>query len=157
MRVFGVGNWLRGDDAVGLIVARRLDEPPVAAVAWDRDLTGLLDEWAGAETVILVDALQGAGPPGSIHHFRVAGELGRAQGRFRFSTHGMGIPEVMGLAIALGRAPACWEVFGVEGASFEPNRNLSPEAARAANRLVQLLRSRCAEPRGRDRTAITDR
>jgi hydrogenase maturation protease len=68
--VIGIGNRLRGDDALGPIVADALRERLSVPV---REHTGeslsLIAEWSGAESVILVDAVRSGGEPGEIRRF----------------------------------------------------------------------------------------
>ena len=70
--VIGIGNEYRGDDGLGLIVARRLRErhlPKVTIMEIGGDLTVLGETWQGAETVILVDAVASGREPGTIYRF----------------------------------------------------------------------------------------
>ena len=70
--VIGVGNDYRGDDAVGLIVARRIREmnlPQVQVIESDGEFTRLMESWKDAESVILIDAVQSGVAPGTIHRF----------------------------------------------------------------------------------------
>jgi hydrogenase maturation protease len=50
--VVGVGNDWRGDDAAGLVVARRLREAGIPTVEVGGDPAALLDAWAGASHAI---------------------------------------------------------------------------------------------------------
>ena len=55
-----VGNRLRGDDAVGLDVARRLRgalPEGVAITEHEGEPTSLIDAWAGADALWVVDAV----------------------------------------------------------------------------------------------------
>ena len=57
--VIGIGNAYRGDDAVGLVVAQRLQEVPldhVIIVTTPRDGTALFELWRDADVVVLIDA-----------------------------------------------------------------------------------------------------
>jgi hydrogenase maturation protease len=48
--VIGIGNIFRGDDAVGLVAARRLRELPlkeVQVLELDGDLTNIAESWQG--------------------------------------------------------------------------------------------------------------
>src|SRR4030042_3969169 len=66
--VIGIGNIFRGDDAVGLVAARRLREmqlPGLQILELDGDITTLAECWQGGPKVIVVDAAasQGGGGP----------------------------------------------------------------------------------------------
>ena len=67
LKVIGVGNEWRGDDAVGLLVARRLkaDQLPQVEIAECRGtVTAVREAWKDAAGVIVVDAVVSGGRPG---------------------------------------------------------------------------------------------
>jgi hydrogenase maturation protease len=146
--VIGVGNPWRGDDAVGVVVATRLKaaRPAVDAVVHSGDTLGLCETWNGAEAVWVVDAIDSADAPGTILQYDArAAPLPCAA--FRRSTHGFGVGDAIELGRAVGALPPRLVVYGVVGSSFEVGRDLSPPVARAAEELVERIRSEC-EPAG---------
>jgi hydrogenase maturation protease len=140
-RIIGLGNAWRGDDAVGLLVARRLRELVRGADVLERsgepaDLLEALGDGAGE--VVLVDAVSSGAPPGEVHRLDASEvALPFAAGA---STHGLGLAETIELGRALGRLPARLLVYGIEGAVFELGAPLSAEVARAADSVVAELR-----------------
>ena len=120
-RVIGVGNPLRGDDAAGLLVARRVRElagAEMEVVELEGEPARLLDAWEGAELALVVDAISSGGTAGETMRFDVTDEpLPRAA--TAASTHALGLGDVVELGRALGRLPARLIVFGIEGAGFE--------------------------------------
>lgn len=133
----GVGNPMRRDDAAGLHVVRRLRPrlpPGVRVVECDGDLTRLLDAAAGAQTIVIVDALAAAAAsPGDLVR------LDPRTGDCLTSTHGIGVAQLAGLLAALGAAPNV-RVYGVAGADFGWGDGLSPAlAARLAAAADELL------------------
>ena len=67
--VIGVGNEFRGDDGVGRIVARRLaDRNPEGIVIHESsgEALSLMELWGDASRVILVDAAEAGGRPGTV-------------------------------------------------------------------------------------------
>lgn len=139
--VIGVGNPDRGDDAAGLEVARRVREaaPPDAVAV--RELAGdqlaLIDEWAGATEVYVVDAVCSGGTPGTVYQFTAADPLtDRFQHR---GTHMFSLADVIELARALGCLPGQLTGYGIEGASFAIGDGLSKEAAAAVDNVASLL------------------
>jgi hydrogenase maturation protease len=141
LRIVGLGNALRGDDAVGLAVARRLRELAPAADVIERsgEPAGLLEAFGdGAEEIVLVDAVSSGAPPGAVHRLDASvAALPIAAGA---STHGLGLAETIELGRALGRLPARLIVYGIEGRVFELGAPLSPEVAEAADAVVVELR-----------------
>jgi hydrogenase maturation protease len=145
--VIGVGNPDRGDDAAGIAVARR-----VKATAARRGLTvvelagdqlGLLDAWAGAGTVYVVDAVRSGGRPGEVYHFDAAGPLG-AMFAHR-GTHTFSLADVIELARALGRLPGRLTGYGIEGASFGPGDPMSDAVEAAVTEVAGQIIQRVKE------------
>jgi hydrogenase maturation protease len=139
--VVGIGNTDRGDDAVGRIVARRLEAKPpsdVRVVEHGGEPAGLIDCLQSAEAVYLVDAMVAGEPAGTISRFDVAAmELPRVA--FECSTHGLGLTEAIELARALGKLPRQCVVYGIEARGFEIGDPLSPEVAAAAEKVAMLI------------------
>ncbi len=142
--LIGVGNPERGDDGAGRVVAQQLRaRKPCALEVRESsgEATALMEAWTGFDDVVLVDACRGAGAPGSIHHFTVD-QLERfrsVRARGNESTHGIGVPEAIGLAQALGRLPSGFVIYAIEGADFGDATGLSEAVDRAVRQLVALL------------------
>jgi hydrogenase maturation protease len=149
--VIGIGHPDRGDDAAGLLVARRLaaNGPiPLDVRECAGDLATLVDAWIGAEGVVLIDATVGGGAPGDI---RVVDLLVDAPPADRGgSSHGFGLAEAIALSRALGTLPRALRLVGIEGARFDVGAHPSaavlaalPAAAAAARaeslRLIATL------------------
>jgi len=59
--ILGIGNAIRGDDAVGLFLAREIaKDPPTGAIVRELETSGfeIIDEMAGFERVIIIDAMR---------------------------------------------------------------------------------------------------
>ena len=129
--VIGLGNDHRRDDRCGLEVVRRLRgclPPSVRLVEGPRDATRLLDLWDGAGRVIVIDAMQGNGPPGSVHRIEV--EPGEPiESGPSTSTHGLGLAEAVAIGRSLGRLPRRLTVFGIEVTELGIGDGLAPEVA----------------------------
>ncbi|MGC8525461.1 MAG: hydrogenase maturation protease [Acidibrevibacterium sp.] len=145
--VIGLGNPDRGDDAVGLLVARRmgaLGMPGIAVIEAGGDMLALLDHWAEAERVVLIDAAAPLTQPGRIHRFDPSlGPLPRdlALG----STHAFGLAEVLELARTLGRLPARLTIFAIEAARFDHGAALSAPVAGAAEAVAAMIAAELRE------------
>jgi hydrogenase maturation protease len=146
LRLIGVGNRWRGDDAAGLVVAARVRArlPRGIAVIEDRgEPLELIEACEGAQAAWLVDAVCSGAPPGTLHRFD-AGERALPAGLFRVSTHRFGLADALELARALGRLPPRVVVYGIEGSRFAPGRPMSPAVAAAAERLAGVLTTEMA-------------
>ena len=75
--IIGLGNDYRGDDAVGRVLARKLQ-----AIAGDNvrvleesgEGAALMESWKSGDFVILIDAVHSGGAAGTVHRFDVATE-----------------------------------------------------------------------------------
>lgn len=142
--LIGVGSDFRGDDAVGLVVARAVREraPRGVTVHESRgDGTALLDLWAGAARVVVVDAMRSGTPAGTVVRFD-----GLDEGRWPSgspgalaSSHAFGVLEAIELGRRLGLLPPSLVVYGIEGASFEIGAPLSPEVVSALPSVVDRI------------------
>jgi len=140
--VVGVGNLYRGDDGVGLVVARQLRAQPSAnAVIREESGEGasLIEAWQGAGSAIIVDAVQSGGKAGTIHHLD-AGRHKIPSRFFHYSTHAFGVAEAIELARTLKKLPPRLILYGIEGKNFHAGRGFSPEVAMAVPQVVARIR-----------------
>lgn len=129
--VIGVGNELRGDDAAGVQVARRvrsrLGSVGIEVEEEQNDPTALLERWQGREAVVLVDAVRGR--PGAIHRLDASQRPLPHGLRRSASSHAVGVDEAIELGRALGKLPARVIVYAVGGRHFQAGGGLSDELA----------------------------
>lgn len=127
-RVIGVGSP-SGDDQVGWRVVELLQrEPRDAGRQWETcicrnpavELMPQLQDVAG---VVLVDAQRTGEIPGTVCRYEDGAAL--VQGHL-FSSHGLGVADVLRLADALGTLPQPLIVYGIEAAACAPLSDLSP-------------------------------
>ncbi len=141
MKVIGVGNRWRSDDGVGLAAAARLRglvPDGVEVLEVEGEPVALLESWRDEEAVVLVDAVSGGSPPGTVHRLD-AGVEPLPHDFFRSSTHHLGLAEAVELARALGSLPARTVVIGVEGASWQAGDALTPAVAGALDEAVAAV------------------
>jgi hydrogenase maturation protease len=138
MRILiGAGNLFAGDDAAGRLAARSLRPrlTDVRVLESSGDGMALLDCWTWADDVILVDAAVTGAAPGAIHVLdAVAGPL--PESLRLASSHAFGVAQGIELARALGRLPRRLTVYAVEGARFDTAAGVTPEVARAIERVA---------------------
>ena len=137
--ILGIGTRHRGDDELGLEVARRLPRlPGVRVLQHSGDGLDLLDAWNGHDWVIVVDAVASSGPPGAL--FRIVVGEGSLEPPWRPATsHVFGLQQALELGRCLGRLPRTLVILGVGGAEFRVGSPLSPEVRSALPRAIRAV------------------
>lgn len=139
--VIGVGNVDRGDDAVGLLIARELKRIlPGDATVLEQGGDGaeLLELWSGGGRVVVIDSADCPDPPGTVHRFdAIAGPV--PVQAFARSTHAFGLAEAVELSRALGRLPAGLVIYGIVGKCFDLGAALSPAVEAAAGAVIPAV------------------
>lgn len=137
-RIICCGNADRGDDAAGLLVARRLQAIGIPAREESGEGLALMASWEGADDVILVDAVMTGATPGSVQVWdaRTAPLIRDA---FLCSTHGFGVAEAIELARALGRLPVRLRIYGIEARDFAPGAAPSAAVLEAVEQLARQI------------------
>lgn len=137
--VIGVGNDFRGDDAAGLLAARRLrPHAGVRAIEHTKDGLSLMEHWRPLDHVVVVDALRSGHDPGTVFRFEategpVPGDAGWV------SSHSPGVAEGIEMARALGRLPASLTVYGIEAEHVDPGDGVTPAVADAVEEVARAI------------------
>ena len=125
-------------------MARALrDDVPVRIRVYEGEPVGLIEDWTGADAVIVVDAVSSGAPPGTVHRLDPLSHpipATLSQG----STHAFGLAETIELARVLGRLPPQLAVYGIEGERFAAGQQLSAAVAAAVEQVRLELRERLA-------------
>ena len=138
MLIIGVGHPMRGDDAAGPVAAERLAERGLDAIVLDGEGARLIHAWESREAVVVIDAADGGGAPGTLHVIdAVSEEL--ASGRFHYSSHAFGLAEAVETSRALGDLPPHFTIYAITGADFTLGRALSPAVADAVDDVVEMI------------------
>ncbi len=159
--VVGIGNTWASDDGVGPQIVNQLhnlyvdtpqdawskngrgDEkdiaPAVTFKTTPRPDVSLLNIFSNSDVLIVVDAVVGNMPPGTIHRQIWQPGLLNSRGVERASSHGFGVREILDLAETLDQLPAQVILWGIEAASTEPGQGLSPTVESAVPDIVDQL------------------
>ena len=120
VKVIGVGNRWRSDDAAGLVCARRVRERAPRGVEVE-ELEGepisLLDAWHGTDLAVVIDAVSSGSEPGTVHRVDARAKT-LPKPLAGPSTHTLGLADVIELGRALDKLPARLIVYGIEGERF---------------------------------------
>jgi hydrogenase maturation protease len=148
IKVIGVGNVWRGDDAVGPRVARCLQEEPwpQVEILESQGTAGVLQEaWKDAARVIVVDAVVTGGPPGAIYRFDAHDPAITFPVSRSSSSHGWGVAEALALGRLFQELPPVLIIYCIEGENFALGDELSPTVAaavpEAARAIIQEIQS----------------
>jgi hydrogenase maturation protease len=123
--ILGIGNLLLSDEGVGVHVARALAKrelpPDVSVVEAGTAFLDVLPDIEKADRILLVDAMEGGGAPGSV--YLVPFDQCKHPGMLA-SLHGFDMSRVLFMA-GNNRNPEV-TVFGVEPARIEWGTEVSP-------------------------------
>ena len=145
--VLGIGNEYCRDDAVGLIVARRLKERAhdhVSIFEHNGEGTALMEKWRNSAGVILIDAVHSNQKAGTIFRFEAHQQAIPAQ-FFHYSSHAFGLADAIELARTLKQLPPRLIVYGIEGKNFAAGSGLSAEVKKAVSTVVESVRQEIAD------------
>jgi hydrogenase maturation protease len=153
VKVIGVGNAWRGDDAAGLMVAQRLRQenfPYVEIAESPGTGTALADAWKDATRVIVVDAVVTGGPPGAIYRFNAHDPAATFPVSSPASSHGLGVAEAVALGRLFQELPLVLIIYGIEGQNFALGDGLSPAVAAAIPEAARRIAEEIQAWLGRD-------
>jgi hydrogenase maturation protease len=138
--VIGVGNRWRRDDSVGLEIVDALRErvdDSVFLIESDGEPTRLLDAFALAPHVIMVDAVVTGAEPGTIHRFtdkELPARMGIGQ-----SSHLVQLFETIELGKILGKLRNGLTLIGVEATDFDNGEGMTKPVAAAVEPAVRAI------------------
>jgi len=148
IKICGVGSVLMGDDAVGPYVAHWIEEhyefpPPrpagVQVLIEDLGTPGLdlIAHCSGIDVLILIDAVSGDQPPGTITVYDER-EIRSMQPSLRLDAHAPCITESLAIAELAGQAPRYPYLLGVTAGPTELGEPLSDAVRRAVPQVAML-------------------
>jgi hydrogenase maturation protease len=139
--IIGVGNEFRRDDGAGpAVVARLRGRVPAGTglLVSDGEPVRMIEAWDGAALAVVVDAVR-AEPavPGRLHRL----DLDRADAAppGTVSSHGLGLGDAIGLALALDRMPGRLIVHAVEAGDLSQGTGLTPAVAAVIDALAAAV------------------
>jgi hydrogenase maturation protease len=139
--VIGVGNELRGDDALGLLTVRLLHEHPVPGVTYleqPGDGASLIEAWRECRAAIIVDAFSSGSAPGLVHVLD-ASITEIPHHLFGSSSHTFGVAQAIELSRRLHLLPRTTILCGIEGASFVTGMRLSCAVREHFAELLEII------------------
>jgi hydrogenase maturation protease len=139
--VLGVGNILLSDEGIGVHVVKALTgrdiSPDVEILDGGTASLELLNIMANRDKVIVIDAVEGGGEPGTIYRF-TPDDIKYHSVTFT-SLHQISLLETLTDAKYLGIAPKTVIILGIEPKDMGLGLEVTPEAAAAVPRVVELV------------------
>jgi hydrogenase maturation protease len=147
IKIIGIGQSLRGDDAAGLEAVRLWQEryqANIERLKLQVELTelpgiGLLNLLEGTRTVILVDAVHSNAKAGTIH--LLSEDQLEAFSNGSGSAHGWGVAETLSLGrkVMPYTMPEVLLLIGIEAGDLSLGESLSPDVEMALPEVVHLI------------------
>ncbi|MDI6858656.1 MAG: HyaD/HybD family hydrogenase maturation endopeptidase [Dehalococcoidia bacterium] len=128
--IVGVGNVLLKDEGIGVHVARAIREMGLASSDHEVQVIDggtspdALDAAEGADKLIIVDAAQGGGEPGTVYRFRP--DDVSAEPRLLTSLHDLGLLDSLRMMELIGKQPRETVIIAVEPAEIAWGLELTP-------------------------------
>ncbi len=140
--VLGVGNLLLTDEGIGIhAIQRMLDKKvlPEEIEIIDGGTAGLalLYFLEGVDTLLIIDAVETGGPPGTI--VRLAGDRIPAYMALKVSPHEITLPDFLAAAKLRDLYPKEVVVWGMQPQSLEVGVDLSPDVEARLDTLIDLV------------------
>lgn len=135
----GVGNLLMGDEGVGIHAIWELEKKGLRDGVELVELGGatfdLLPYIERADKLIIVDAIKGGAPPGSLHKLR---EEDLSENPHPTSLHELNFPYILQLAKRKGHSPKV-VILGIEPERIEPTLTLTQKVESSLSGLVETV------------------
>lgn len=140
--ILGVGNLLLSDEGIGIHAVKKLLEGqllPASVEIIDGGTAGLnlLYYLEGVERLVIIDAVETGGPPGTI--VRLAGDKIPAYMALKVSPHEITLPDFLAAARLRDLYPKEVIVWGMQPGSLEVGVELSPDLAAKLNTLIDFV------------------
>jgi len=148
--ILGIGNLLMRDDGVGVHVVQALRRNPpqlphATLEIWDAgtspDVAFLV---AGADRVIIIDAVQQGEKPGTIYCFLP--EDIAWENRSPLSLHQRGLGQSLAEMTSLSSHPSKTVIVGVEPKEISPSVELSTEIEARIPRIIEVIMEQLKAP-----------
>jgi len=140
--ILGIGNLIMSDDGIGMRVVQQLADRyhiPEGVEVLEGGTLGLnlLPDIQGIERLLVVDALETGGPPGTL--LRLEGNEIPLAFENKFSPHEMGLKDLLTVASLMGDAPGEVVLWGIQPERLDLGEELSPVVASRLDDMVERV------------------
>ncbi len=138
--VFGAGNLLLKDEGIGVHVAlalKELDLPDNIEIIDGGTSSNLLAHLEPADKLIIIDAVQAGGAPGTVYHFRPEDLAEEPAGLI--SLHEAGVMSGLRMMSLLRNEPKEIVILGVQPKEIDWGTELSPELQERMQEIIRTV------------------
>ena len=149
--IVGVGNLLMADEGLGVKVIEELGRRGISREAdlFDAGTAffSVVSQLASYENLVIIDAVQGGKPPGTIYRFELDDDIledesVRGGGTFgAISVHDIGVLRALRFQAMAGRLPERIVLYGAEPSRVELSLEISPLLVPVIEKLADLVLS----------------
>lgn len=153
--VVGVGNLVLKDEGIGIHVAHALQEldlPDSIEIIDGGTSPDVLDYLEPADKLIIIDAAEGGGSPGTIYRFH-PDDLTLESGEL-ISLHELGLMSGLKVLSLLGKAPQEIIVIGVQPKEIDWGTELSTELQERIPEIINVVLKEISMYQQENRTAL---
>ena len=141
LKVIGIGNALRGDDAIGPLIIEKLEanKNGLSAILIDAgaDAFTVLEHLMASDPLLIIDCAKMGMNPGDLKLFDV-NEVSIAQAAKVVSLHGFRFGDVYKMAKGMGEVVPC-KIIGVEPKAMEFDTHLSEEVKKSIPEILKMI------------------
>ncbi|MEM7551590.1 MAG: hydrogenase maturation protease [Bacteroidota bacterium] len=142
--VIGIGNELRGDDAIGVHIVQALEKehPGLAEYLIEQhDLSRIIEKWVEKE-VVIIDAIFPKKPEVGKVHLAHSFEEWKFESDKPFSSHSLGLIEMYKLAKELNKSYSSLLLIGIEGENWGFGDDMSGLVSESIEQVKDLIINR---------------
>lgn len=125
--IIGIGNEFRGDDAAGILIARKLknDFPEIEIIEFFEIELDLIDYFKKYDNIIIIDALKShKSEAGTIEIFEITENFEFTSLQY-FSSHSISLSDVLKFSKILNCLPKKLIIIGINSTNFEMGSHIS--------------------------------
>lgn len=141
LKVIGIGNALRGDDAIGPVIIEKLlndhNEIPALFIDAGADAFTVLQHLMEPDPILLIDCARMGKKPGEIALFNVD-EASIKMASNMVSLHGFSFSAMYNMAKEMGPVASC-KIIGIEPKEIQFDTSLSEEVKMSIPKIISLV------------------
>jgi len=151
LKVVALGNVLRGDDGIGIIVLDELKKEKMQNVKLldiGADAFSLLEHFLESDPIIIIDCARMNKIPGEVLKFQID-QANLSQADNMVSLHGFSLAETYNMAKKIGDVAEC-HIIGVEPKTVEFNKTISSVVRKCIPVVINMVKEEVQKNESKD-------